>query len=77
MTTPKAAAERLADSFDVEVGEDAAGSGASQATQIVDMALNVVSLWHSDEGDPFALMDVNGHQENWPLRSKAFRTLEN
>ncbi len=73
MTTAKQAAERLADSFDVEVGEDDAGSGASQTTQIVDMALNVVSLWHSDEGDPFATMDVNGHQENWPLRSKAFR----
>ena len=37
------------------------------------MALNAVSLWHSDEHEPFATMEVNGHQENQPLRSRAFR----
>ncbi len=73
MTTAKQAAERLADSFDVDVHEGAAGSRPSQATQLVDMALTAVSLWHSDEGDPFATMKVKGHHENWPLRSKQFR----
>jgi hypothetical protein len=71
MTTPHEAAERLADSFNVD--EDATGGRPSQATQIVDMALQAVSLWHSDEGDPFATMEVNGHRENRPLRSREFR----
>ena len=73
MTTPHEAAERLADSFDVDVDEDATGGRPSQATQIGDMALQAVSLWHSDEGDPFATMEVNGHRENCPLRSREFR----
>ena len=73
MTTPKEAVEQLADSFDVDVDEDATGGRPSQATQIVGMALTAVSLWHSDEGDPFATIEVNGHHENWPLRSRAFR----
>ena len=70
MTTPKEAAERLADSFDVD--ENVSADRPSQATQIVDMALHAVSLWHSDEHEPFAMMEVNGHRENWPLRSRAF-----
>jgi hypothetical protein len=73
MTTPKEAAERLADSFDVDVDENVTVDRPSQATQIVDMALGSVSLWHSDEAEPFATMEVNGHQENQPLRSRAFR----
>ena len=73
MTTPKEAAERLADSCDVEVDENVTADRPSQATEIVDMARTVASLWHSDEGDPFATIEVNGHQENWPLRSRAFR----
>jgi len=73
MTTPKEAAERLADSFDVDVDENVTVDRPSQATQIVDMALGSVSLWHSDEAEPFATMGVNGHQENQPLRSRAFR----
>ena len=73
MTMPKEAAERLADSFDVDVDENVSADRPSQATQIVDMALNAVSLWHSDEHEPFATMEVNGHQENQPLRSRAFR----
>ena len=38
MTTPKGAAERLADSFDVDVDENVTVDRPSQATQIVDMA---------------------------------------
>ena len=71
MTTPKEAAERLADSFDVD--ENVSADRPSQATQIVDMALGSVSVWHSDEAEPFVAMEVNGHRENWPLRSRAFR----
>ena len=50
MTTPKEAAERLADSCDVEVDENVTADRPSQATEIVDMARTVASLWHSDEG---------------------------
>jgi len=32
-----------------------------------------VDLWHDEAGDCFASFPVNGHRENWPLASKAFR----
>ena len=30
-------------------------------------------LFHTPAGDPFASIPVNGHVENWPLKSKRFR----
>lgn len=30
-------------------------------------------LWHTPEREPFATMEVDAHQENWPIRSKDFR----
>jgi hypothetical protein len=32
-----------------------------------------VDLWHDEAGDCYATFPVNGHRENWPLASKAFR----
>jgi putative DNA primase/helicase len=32
-----------------------------------------VVLWHSPDGEGFATVPLNGHCENWPLRSRAFR----
>ena len=74
MTKATEAAGLLADMYEVDVAEDATADRPSQATQIVDMAHNAVSLWHSDEHEPFATMEVTGHHENWPLRSRAFRS---
>jgi len=32
-----------------------------------------IELWHSPDRDPYATVPVNGHFENWPVRSKGFR----
>jgi putative DNA primase/helicase len=31
-------------------------------------------LWHSPEGESFATIRVQGHRENWPIRSSRFKT---
>jgi hypothetical protein len=30
-------------------------------------------LFHTPEGEPYAIVPVNGHLENWPLKSRRFR----
>ncbi len=52
-------------------GRDAgpAGRKASQATQLVDLALaSGMELWHSLAGDAYATLIVDGHREHHPLR---------
>ena len=71
MTTPDEAASRLAEEHGVDDQHD--GKKVSQATQIVEMVTASISLWHSDENEPFATIENKGHRENWPLRSRAFR----
>jgi hypothetical protein len=44
----------------------------SQATRLVALASDV-SLTHTPEGEPFATFRSDGHQENWPVRSKTFK----
>jgi hypothetical protein len=48
--------------------------GQSQATRLVALATNAsVKLFHTPEGDAYATIDVDGHQETWPLKVKGFR----
>ena len=46
--------------------------GISQATELVALAADA-ELFHSPDGDAFATIEVEGHDETWPLRTKAFR----
>ena len=44
----------------------------SQATVLVEQIADIV-LFHDAEGITYTTLDVCGHQEHWPIRSKAFR----
>jgi hypothetical protein len=44
----------------------------SIATTIVDLARDCL-LWHTRDGAGYATMPVNGHTENWPIKSKGLR----
>jgi hypothetical protein len=32
-----------------------------------------VALWHGPDGDAFATLSINSHQENWAIRSQSFK----
>ena len=45
----------------------------SQSTLLVELA-EAAQLWHTPgQGDAYATIDVDGHAEHWPVRSKGFR----
>jgi hypothetical protein len=45
----------------------------SQSTLLVELA-EAAELWHTQaHGDAYATIDVDGHGEHWPIRSKTFR----
>jgi hypothetical protein len=57
-----------------EQHDDAQEAKASQATRLVELALEAgVTLFHTPDGDAYATMAVDGHQETWPLKVRAFR----
>lgn len=70
-----------ADAGDHAAGE-AAGAGSAdapetgprrrQADELLDLIAQI-ELWHSPDREPYATVPVNGHFENWPVRSKGFR----
>lgn len=51
---------------------DVGGRGPTQADILVDLA-QTVELFHAPDGTAFADLDINGHRETWPIRSKGFR----
>jgi len=51
---------------------DTSHSRPSQSVQLVTLA-EEVHLFHSPEGEPYATVTVNDHQETWRLRSRGFR----
>jgi hypothetical protein len=54
--------------------QDDQQSAPSQATRLVALALDAgAELFHSPEGEAFASIDVDGHQETWLLKVKGFR----
>jgi hypothetical protein len=48
------------------------GRGPSQANILIALAQSA-ELFHTPDGTGFADLDINGHRETWPIRSKGFR----
>ena len=55
-----------------EQGGEIGGRGPKQADILIDLA-QAADLFHSPDGNGFADLDINGHRETWPIRSKGFR----
>ena len=55
-----------------EENGDAGGRGPTQADILIDIAQSV-ALFHTPDGSGYADLDINGHRETWPIRSKGFR----
>jgi len=52
---------------------DTSDKKTSQAERMLDIA-NDVKLFRSERAEPYVRVSVNEHYENWPLRSKVFKT---
>ena len=57
-----------------EESGDVGGGGRrpTQADILVDLA-QTAELFHAPDGTAFADIDINGHRETWPIRSKGFK----
>ena len=51
---------------------DRGGRGPKQADILIDLAQSA-ELFHASDGTGFADLDISGHRETWPIRSKGFR----
>jgi hypothetical protein len=56
----------------VEESGEARGRGPSHADLLLELA-QAAELFHSPDGTGFADLEINGHRETWPIRSKGFR----
>jgi hypothetical protein len=56
----------------LEESGDASGRGPKQADILVFLATGA-DLFHAADGTGYADLDVNGHRETWPIRSKGFK----
>jgi hypothetical protein len=61
----------LDDAISEETGETG-GRGPTQADILIDLA-QTAELFHAPGGAGFADVEINGHRETWPIRSKGFR----
>ena len=57
-----------------EESGDGGGRGPTQADILIDLA-QAAELFHTPDGTGFADLDINGHRETWPIRSKGFQPL--
>ncbi len=48
------------------------GRGPTQADILIDLAAGA-ELFHTPDGTAFADVDINGHRETWPVRTKGFK----
>ena len=55
-----------------EESGDLGGRGPTQADILIELA-QTAELFHAPDGTGFADLDVNGHRETWPIRTKGFR----
>lgn len=53
-------------------GGDTGRRGPTQADVLIDLA-QAVELFHAADTTGYADLDINGHRETWPIRSKGFR----
>jgi hypothetical protein len=44
-----------------------------QRDQLMQLIIGTVAFWHAPDGDGFATIPINGHNENWAIRSSPFR----
>ena len=61
--------------LDRAITGDSGGTGGRDPTQsdiLIDLA-KTAELFHTPDGTGFADLDINGHRETWPIRSKGFR----
>ncbi len=55
-----------------EESGDVGGRGPTQADILIELA-QTAELFHAPDGTGFADLDINGHRETWPIRTKGFR----
>ena len=55
-----------------EESGETGGRGPTQADILIALA-SAAELFHTPDGTGFADLDINGHRETWPIRSKGFR----
>ena len=61
--------------LDQAIPSDNGGTSGREPTQ-ADMLIELVQtaeLFHTPDGTGFADLEINGHRETWPIRSKGFR----
>jgi hypothetical protein len=61
----------LDDAIAEESGE-VGGRGPTQADILIDLA-QTAELFHVPDDTGFADLNINGHRETWPIRTKGFR----
>jgi hypothetical protein len=54
-------------------GEKSEAPKKSQATRLIALVREHCELWHTPDDEPVATVDVGGHREHHPLRSRPFR----
>jgi len=70
----KAAGARVT-ALDEAIAKESGGTGGRGQTQadiLMDLARSA-ELFHAPDGTGFADLDINGHRETWPIRSKGFK----
>jgi len=45
----------------------------SQSQLLVELAIGFATFWHLPDGEPFATVEVDGHHEHYPVRSRVFK----
>jgi hypothetical protein len=55
-----------------EQSGDVGGRGPTQADILIELAQSA-ALFHAPDGTGFADLDIKGHRETWPIRTKGFR----
>jgi hypothetical protein len=65
------ALDKAIDALDEKAGK-ARGRSPTQADVLIDLA-EAAKLFHTPDSTAFADLDVSGHRETWPVRSKGFR----
>ena len=55
-----------------EESGDIGGRGPTQADILIDLAQSA-ELFHTPDSTGYADLDINGHRETWPIRTKGFR----
>jgi hypothetical protein len=64
------AAEEILDPLDGLLERAASDRGAAFAPEVLE---RLADLFHAPDGTGYADLDLNGHRETWPIRSKGFR----